>query len=110
MQARTDEAGANAGAVEQVHHRFGFRVIHPRERGKQGLRRVARAVTEVFPGLVAVGIFRIAADLNTKDPQPAERCLQRQTAVRLANVHFHQQIGRQRLFGQPAGAPENGVT
>ena len=110
MQARADEAGANAGAVEQVHHRFGFRVIHPRQLGKKALRRVGRAVAEVFPGLVAVGVFRVAANLNTKNPQPAERRLQRQTAVRLANVHFHQQVGRQRLFGQPAGAAEDGVT
>ena len=109
VQARADEAGADAGAVEQVHHRFGFRVIHPRQLGKQVLRRVGRAVAKQRPGLVAVGIFRIAANLDPENPQPAERRLQRQTAVRLANVHLHQQVGRQRLFGQPAGAAENGV-
>ena len=110
MQARADEAGANAGAVEQVHHRFRFRALHPRERGKEMLRRVICAVAKAFPGLVAVGIFRIAANLDAKHPQPAERRLQRQTAVRLANVDFHQQVCRQRFFGQPAGAAEDGVT
>lgn len=63
----------------------------------------------MVPGLVTVGIFRIAADLDAKNPQPAERRLERQTAVRLANVDLHQQVGRQRFFGQPAGAAEDRV-
>ena len=109
VQTRANEAGANAGAVEQVHYRFRFRIFHPRELGIAALRRVARAVTEVFPGSIAVGIFRMAANLNTKNTQPAERRLQRQTAIRLANIDFHQQVGRQRFFGQPAGAAQDRI-
>ena len=110
VQARADKAGANAGAIQQVHHRFGLRVVHLRELDKMLLRRVTHAVAEVFPCFVALDVFRVVADLDTKNPQPAERRLQRQTAVRLANVHLHQQVGRQRLFGQPAGAAEDRVT
>ena len=81
-----------------------------RELNKKRVRRVTRAVAELFPGLVAFVVFRVVADLDTKNPQPAQRRLQRQTAVGLSDIHFHQQVSRQRFFGQTAGAAEDQIT
>ncbi len=109
MQARAGKAGEHAGAVEQVHHRFGVTVVHPRQRGKMALRVIADAVAQAVPGLVALGGLRVAADVNAKHRQPAQRRLQRQPVVGLAHIDFRQQVGRQRFFRQPAGGAKNAV-
>ena len=109
MQARAGEAGEEAGAVEQVHHRLGVAIFHQRQAAKMVLRVLANAVAQALPGLVALGVLREAADVNAKHRQPAEGCLQRQPVVGLAHVDFGQQVGRQRFLRQPAGGAENAV-
>ncbi len=71
MQARAGKAGENTGAVKQVHHRFGLCVLHQLKLRKRVLRRVGGALTELLPGLVTFGIFRVAADLDPEHAQPA---------------------------------------